>query len=87
AISVIGDSQSTNATTGTGGGSNGGEAVTGGSDSILGGTQVLLPISLPITVGGNAISVIGDSETTSPTTPGVPGDPTEPTDPRTPTDP
>ncbi|MDZ8275378.1 hypothetical protein R2Q81_05350 [Microbacterium aquimaris] len=87
AISAIGDSESTNATTGNGGGSNGGDTTTGGSDSILGGTQVLLPISLPITIGGNAISVIGDSETTSPTTPGVPGDPTEPTDPRTPTDP
>ncbi|MAP63204.1 MAG: hypothetical protein CMH34_05555 [Microbacterium sp.] len=87
AISVIGDSQSTDATTGNGGGSNGGDTTIGGSDSILGGTQVLLPISLPITIGGNAISVIGDSETTSPTTPGVPGDPTEPTDPGTPTDP
>lgn len=87
AISAIGDSQSTDATTGNGGGSNGGDTTIGGSDSILGGTQVLLPISLPITIGGNAISVIGDSETTSPTTPGVPGDPTEPTDPGTPTDP
>ena len=87
AISVLGDSESTDATTGNGGGSSGGDAVTGGSDSILGGTQVLLPISLPITVGGNAISVIGDSETTSPTTPGNPGEPTEPGTPTDPTDP
>ncbi|GAA1949729.1 LPXTG cell wall anchor domain-containing protein [Microbacterium aquimaris] len=84
AISLIGDSESTDATTGNGGGSNGGDSITGGSDSILGGTQVLLPIELPITIGGNAISVIGDSETTSPTTPGTPGDPTDPTDPTDP---
>ena len=39
-----------------------GTASTSGEDSILGGTQVLGGIDLPVTVGGNAISVIGDSE-------------------------
>ncbi|MDR5692904.1 hypothetical protein, partial [Agromyces indicus] len=64
AISVIGDSSSEGAGTavqpGTGTGS-GSDAGTNGEDSILGGTQIVPGVSLPITVGGNAISVIGDS--------------------------
>ncbi|WJL94227.1 hypothetical protein QSU92_09470 [Microbacterium sp. ET2] len=36
--------------------------MTSGEDSILGGTQVIAPITAPITVAGNAISGIGDSD-------------------------
>ncbi|WP_316310018.1 chaplin family protein, partial [Clavibacter michiganensis] len=37
------------------------DAMTGGHDGILSGTQVLAPITAPITVTGNGISVLGDS--------------------------
>ena len=71
AISVLGDADSTKATTtapaGTGNGSTGG-ATTDGTDGILGGTQVLAPITAPITAGGNAISVLGDADSTKATT-------------------
>jgi hypothetical protein len=96
AVSVVGDSESTDAGTVVVPGSGGGDAVTGGDDGILGGTQLIPGVDLPITVGGNAISVVGDSETDGPTTvvipggptdPGTPTDPTDPTDPGTPTDP
>jgi hypothetical protein len=93
AISLIGDSTSTDATVSTPAAGDTGDATTSGSDGILGGIQVLLPVTAPITIGGNAVSVIGDSETTAPIVPAVPADPTEPgsptdpTDPGTPTDP
>lgn len=41
--------------------------VTGGFGGVLGGTQIAAPISLPITVGGNGIAVLGDSAVTGPT--------------------
>jgi uncharacterized protein YceK len=98
AVSVIGDSEST--TTGTIGtpttGTPTGTPVTGGTttgdDSILGGTQIIPVINLPIDLGGNAISVIGDTDTTTtvtavPTAPTDPTTPTDPTDPTTPVDP
>ena len=44
-------------------------ASTSGEDSILSGTQVIAPITAPITVAGNAISVIGDSQSTGATAP------------------
>ena len=34
---------------------------TGGDDGILSGTQAAISIELPVTVSGNAISLIGDS--------------------------
>ena len=70
AVSVIGDSETTDATTTAPAGTPpaGTEAITSGDDSILGGTQVIAPISIPVTIGGNAISLIGDSETTDATT-------------------
>ena len=62
AVSVIGDSHSEGSTTAvTGGGTGTGDASTSGEDSLLGGNQVLAPITAPVTVGGNAVSVIGDS--------------------------
>ena len=78
AISGIGDSTSTDATTVVAPGTGGGSATTDGSDGLLGGTQLVPDLSLPITIGGNAISVIGDSETDGSTTIVVPTDPRGP---------
>ncbi|WP_159500985.1 hypothetical protein [Microbacterium sp. 18062] len=65
-----------------------------GKDSILGGTQIGAPVEAPVTIGGNAVSVSGDSTTdgsttipTTPTVPTDPGTPTDPTDPGTPVTP
>ena len=84
AISVLGDSQSSGAmlTAPTSGGT--GEPITTGTEGVLGGSQIVAPIALPLTLGGNAVSVVGDSTTTGPTGPVVPTDPTDPTDPGTP---
>ncbi|WP_448811428.1 hypothetical protein [Agromyces bauzanensis] len=87
AISVIGDSTSSGAETVVVTGTGGGSATTDGTDGLLGGTQLIPNLSLPITIGGNAISVIGDSESDGSTTIVVPTDPTDPTDPMDPTDP
>ncbi|WP_395245369.1 chaplin family protein [Agromyces sp. MMS24-K17] len=95
AISVIGDSASTDASTeagtagtaGTGAGTGGAAPATGGDDSVLGGTQLLPMISLPITVGGNAISVIGDTRSDGSTAGADQVDPTDPTFPTDPADP
>ena len=63
AVSVIGDSTSSGSTADTGG--TGGTAATGtapttsGSGGTLSGTQIAAPITAPVTVGGNAVSVIG----------------------------
>ncbi|WP_157425583.1 hypothetical protein, partial [Agromyces lapidis] len=74
AVSVIGDSSSDGAaTTAATGGSDGGEATTSGDDSLLGGTQLLPELGLPITLGGNAISGIGDSTSTDAETVVQPG--------------
>jgi hypothetical protein len=70
-ISVLGDSTSDGAATVVPGGTGTGPAVTTGEGGVLGGTEVALPVTAPITLGGNAVSVIGDSTTTDPVT--VPG--------------
>lgn len=44
--------------------------ITGGSDSIAGGSQVALPVTAPITIGGNGIAILGDSTVTD-STPGT----------------
>ena len=66
AVSVVGDSTVVNAapapataTTTTTAPSDG--PVTTGEDGILSGNQVLASVTAPITVSGNAVSVIGDS--------------------------
>ena len=89
AISVLGDSQSTGSAVSAPATAGAGTPITGGTDSVLGGTQIAAPIALPITLGGNAISVVGDTTTgtTVPTGPVVPTDPTVPTNPTVPTDP
>ncbi|AZC12739.1 chaplin family protein [Microbacterium sp. ABRD28] len=77
AVSVIGDSDSSSTTeTGTTGGGNGGSGggitgVTSGEDSILGGTQVIAPITAPVTVAGNAIAA-SETATAPPTPPSPP---------------
>ena len=73
AVSVIGDSTSSGATTpapapAAPAPAPVAEATTSGDESIGGGTQVVAPITVPVTVGGNAVSVIGDSEITDATT-------------------
>src|SRR3954470_12139340 len=70
AISVIGDSSSGGSTGGTRSGSVGGVdtgipgITTSGDQGILGGSQIAPAVGLPITLGGNVVSVIGDSSTT-----------------------
>ena len=68
AVSIVGDSSSSGSSTGGGGsagsGGTGGtspSATTSGTDSVLGGTQGKIGLNAPVTIGGNAISVIGDS--------------------------
>ncbi len=63
-LSLVGDSTSHDATTGGGTpapSTAAGTTTTTGSDGTASGTQALIPISIPITVGGDAISVVGDS--------------------------
>lgn len=63
-------------------------ATTDGADGILGGTQLALPLTAPVTAGGNAVAIVGDAATTGPTTgPVSPTDRTDPTGPTDPTDP
>lgn len=64
AISVIGDSstEGSTVTNGSGSGSGAGDpAFTDGSDGIASGSQVVADAAAPVTAGGNAISVVGDS--------------------------
>ncbi len=63
AVSVIGDSHSENADTSAPKSAPAPEATTDGSDSLLGGNQGLVSVNVPVTVGGNAVSVVGDSDT------------------------
>ena len=60
-ISVLGDSSSSGAsnTGGTGGSSP--SAWTSGTNALAGGTQGVVDANVPVTIGGNAISVLGDS--------------------------
>ena len=67
AISVIGDSSTEGSTVsnGSGGGSGAGDpATTDGSDGIASGSQVIANPWVPVTAGGNAVSLIGDSSST-----------------------
>ena len=66
AISGIGDATSTGSVTTVSTGAPAGSAVTSGLGSLLGGNQLLLGIALPITLSGNAVSVIGDAVTVRP---------------------
>jgi hypothetical protein len=61
AISGIGDSSSSGSSTSGGSGGTSSSGSTSGEDSLLGGTQAIVDGYVPITVSGNAISVIGDS--------------------------
>src|SRR5690606_1611550 len=62
AISVLGDANSAGAQTSpgtTGGAGDGASSGTDGTDGILGGSQLLAGLGVPVTLGGNAISVLG----------------------------
>lgn len=69
AISILGDSSSSDASSGsTSTGSattapttTSAPATTSGGDATLGGTQAIVTSIVPITAGGNAVSVLGDS--------------------------
>jgi hypothetical protein len=73
AISVVGDSSSSGSTAAARTAEGSSDASTSGEEGTLGGTQVVTPIEAPVTFGGNAVSVIGDSTTTG-STGGDPGD-------------
>lgn len=85
AISVLGDSRTSDSTSG-GSADSGDPAInesdtTTGEDGTLGGTQIAPAITAPIGLSGNAITILGDSETTGSTTVASPGTPTTPTGP------
>ncbi len=85
AISVLGDASSDGASTASGSDAESdAEGSTGGTDGVLGGTQVLADLGIPVNLGGNAISVLWDASTggSDTTTAGV--DPVDPGDPVTP---
>jgi hypothetical protein len=66
AVSILGDSESSGgaaAVTG-GSGSSAGSSTTSGEGAIVGGNQVMPDVVAPIVVGGNSISVVGDSSVT-----------------------
>ncbi len=90
AVSGIGDSTaiggSQDGTTGTGG-NTWIAPITSGEDGILSGNQIIPVINAPVTIGGNAVSVIGDSTVVTPATPGHPRNPGNPRHPRNPRNP
>jgi hypothetical protein len=68
AISLLGDASSAGAGTASGSTAGDTSGSTDGTDGTLGGTQVLTDLGIPVTLGGNAISVLGDASTDGPTT-------------------
>jgi hypothetical protein len=88
AITLIGDPASSGSTSGSTAGTApaGSGSTTSGTGGILGGTQILGGVALPITVTGNSVTVVGDPTTggvtptgpTAPTTPTTPGTPAVP---------
>lgn len=85
AVSVLGDASSGASTGSTGSGSAPVVSTADGTDGLLSGAQLPVSVSLPVTVAGDAVSVLGDSTAGGPTT--GPSDPTTPTGPTTPTTP
>src|SRR5690606_2551704 len=74
-ISVLGDASTDGAGTASGStGVSGQEGSTSGTDGILGGSQLLAGLGLPVTLGGNAISVFGDASSSSSVTSADNGD-------------
>ncbi|GAB3280581.1 hypothetical protein GCM10027449_21500 [Sinomonas notoginsengisoli] len=93
ALSVVGDSTANGSTTavGTGNGAPAQDPVvqaTSGKNGILSGNQSVLDVTAPVTVSGNALSVVGDSTANGSTTvlggPGCPCTPGAPVTPITP---
>ena len=65
AISVAGDSASADSTAaGSGDAGAGSAATSSGSDGVASGIQAPVAVDVPVTAGGNAISVVGDSTST-----------------------
>jgi len=82
AISILGDSVSEGAVTSNAPEGTSGDATTSGDDGILGGTQIVPALNLPILIEGNAVSITGDGVVS--TEGFVDGFPEEPTEPVTP---
>jgi len=84
AVSVLGESSAAGASGGdaaapaSGPGAGLSLPITSGLDSLLGGTQLALPVSVPITVGGNAIGILGESTASAPGTAPAAGPGTDP---------
>ena len=92
AIGVVGDAVSEGSTTTSETGGAADAPSSSGDDGLLSGSIIDLDAVAPVTIGGNAVGVVGDatstgSTTTSPTVPTVPTEPTEPTVPTEPTEP
>jgi len=92
AIGVVGDAVSEGSTTTSETGGAADAPSSSGDDGLLSGSIIDLDVLAPVTIGGNAVGVVGDatstgSTTTSPTVPTVPTEPTEPTVPTEPTEP
>lgn len=74
AISVLGNASSDDASTASGSATSDQEGSTSGTDGTLGGTQLLADAGVPVTLSGNAISLLGDASSTgSATAPGASG--------------
>jgi hypothetical protein len=71
AVSVLGDASSDGADSASGSTAGDASGSTDGADGTLGGTQVLTDLGVPVTLGGNAISVLGDASTDGPSTDAV----------------
>lgn len=79
AISVLGESRVSGdggspSTASSGGAADPVALLTNGSSGLLGGSQVAVPISIPLTVGGNGVAILGQSAVTG-TTPAPGADP------------
>ncbi|MEV7632732.1 chaplin family protein [Microbacterium sp. NPDC089318] len=62
AISVFGDADASSDGGQAAGMAPAPDATTDGSDGILGGTQLLAPVTAPVNITGNGISVLGDAD-------------------------
>ncbi|MGM1028660.1 MAG: chaplin family protein, partial [Actinomycetota bacterium] len=67
AIGILGDASSDSSNATTTGGSSGSAATTSGDDGLLSGNLGVVDVAAPVTVGGNAVAVVGDATSTGST--------------------
>ncbi|MET0933166.1 MAG: chaplin family protein [Mycetocola sp.] len=78
AVAVVGDATSTDASTPVAPlAPAGSKATTSGNDSVGGGTQVAPVVSIPVTIGGNSVAVVGDATSADAATPASGSTPAE----------